>query len=78
VADSPPIAQRRHFEAPGKPAPSTEGVAMLKKTVTLLIALSFIPGVALMSGCNTVQGAGQDISKAGQKVEKEAAEHKKY
>ena len=53
-------------------------VAMLKKIVALLLALLFVPGLALLGGCNTVGGAGQDISKAGQKVEKEAAEHKTY
>jgi predicted small secreted protein len=31
-----------------------------------------------LTGCNTVQGAGQDISKAGQKVQQEAQEHKRY
>jgi predicted small secreted protein len=53
-------------------------MAMLKKLVALLLALSFVPGLALLGGCNTVQGAGQDISKAGGKVQEEAQEHKKY
>ncbi len=51
---------------------------MLKKLIALLMALSFVPVLAAMSGCNTMQGAGEDISKGGQKIEKEAAEHKKY
>lgn len=49
---------------------------MLKKIVAVLIALSF--GPALLAGCNTMQGAGTDISKAGQKVQSEAQEHKSY
>jgi predicted small secreted protein len=53
-------------------------MTMLKKLVAVLLALAFVPGLAVLGGCNTMQGAGQDIEKAGQKVEKEAAEHKKY
>jgi predicted small secreted protein len=49
---------------------------MLKKLVAVLTAIAFAP--LLLAGCNTVQGAGQDISKAGHKVEKEAQEHKSY
>lgn len=49
---------------------------MLAKFVLLLAALSFasIP----LTGCNTVQGAGKDVEKAGQKVQEEAKEHKTY
>ena len=36
------------------------------KILTALIALTF--GFAL-SGCNTVKGMGQDIQKAGEKIE---------
>ena len=36
------------------------------KTIATLIALSF---AFLVSGCNTVRGAGQDIQKAGEKIE---------
>lgn len=49
---------------------------MMAKILLLLAALS-LSSVAL-TGCNTVQGAGQDISKAGQKVQEEAQEHKRY
>jgi predicted small secreted protein len=49
---------------------------MLKRFVATLIALSFAP--MLLTACNTMQGAGQDVEKAGQKVQKEAQEHKKY
>jgi predicted small secreted protein len=36
------------------------------KTITTLIAASFI---LLLSACNTVKGMGQDIQKAGEKIE---------
>ena len=49
---------------------------MLTRILMLLIALSF--GSATLSACNTVQGAGRDVEKAGQKVQEEAVEHKKY
>lgn len=47
---------------------------MIKKIVLILAALS----VLSLNACNTMQGAGRDVEKAGQKVEKEAAEHKTY
>ncbi|WP_048441165.1 entericidin A/B family lipoprotein [Caenimonas sp. SL110] len=36
------------------------------KTITTLIALSF---ACLLAGCNTVKGVGQDVQKAGEKIE---------
>ena len=36
------------------------------KTIATLLALSF---AFLVAGCNTVKGAGQDIQKAGEKIE---------
>jgi predicted small secreted protein len=39
----------------------------MKKTIATLLALSFI--AALLAGCNTVRGAGQDIQKAGSAIE---------
>ncbi len=49
---------------------------MIAKLVLLLTALSLasIP----LAGCNTMQGAGKDIEKGGQKVQDEAKEHKTY
>ena len=47
---------------------------MIKKIVLILAALS----VVSFSACNTMQGAGRDVEKAGQKVQKEAVEHKTY
>ena len=34
--------------------------------------------LALLSGCNTVEGAGKDIQKGGEKIKEEAKENKKY
>ena len=31
-----------------------------------------------VAGCNTMEGAGKDVKAGGEKVEKEAVEHKKY
>lgn len=35
----------------------------------LLISLLFISLVSALSGCNTVRGIGQDVQKAGEKIE---------
>ena len=49
---------------------------MITRFMLLLTALSLaaIP----LSACNTVQGAGKDVERAGQKVQTEAQEHKTY
>ena len=31
-----------------------------------------------LAGCNTMQGAGKDIERGGEKIQKEAQGHKKY
>ncbi|WP_225784090.1 entericidin A/B family lipoprotein [Xenophilus sp. Marseille-Q4582] len=38
------------------------------KTLSTLMAVVFAAAVSL-TGCNTVRGAGQDVQKAGEKVE---------
>ena len=40
-----------------------------------LLAIALLLSVTV-AACNTVEGAGQDIQKAGSKVEGEANEHK--
>ena len=50
---------------------------MMKKLMLVLAGLSIASSV-LLTGCNTVQGAGRDVEKAGQKVQDEAVEHKRY
>ena len=49
---------------------------MFAKIALLVTALSL--GSMVLTGCNTVQGAGKDVEAAGEKVQKEAVEHKKY
>ena len=52
---------------------------MTKKLISTLLASVFVAGAfATLAGCNTVQGAGKDIEKGGEKVQQEAVEHKKY
>jgi len=46
------------------------------KRFILLALLMCMP--ALISACNTMAGAGEDISAGGQKLEKSADEHKDY
>jgi len=47
-------------------------------TMKRLIALALAATYVFISGCNTVQGAGKDIERGGEKIQKEAVEHKKY
>ena len=49
---------------------------MIKKILFTTLAASFL--AASLSACNTIQGAGKDVEKGGEKIQKEAAEHKKY
>ena len=51
---------------------------MLKKILSTTLLGAFIASLFAISGCNTMEGAGRDVEKGGQKIEKEAAEHKKY
>jgi predicted small secreted protein len=52
---------------------------IMKRLLALALAATFaLPSFALLSGCNTVEGAGKDVQKGGQKMEEEAKEHKKY
>ena len=41
------------------------------KTIITLIAAAFV-----LAGCNTVRGVGQDIQKAGEKIEDAATKKK--
>jgi predicted small secreted protein len=49
---------------------------MIARIVLLLAVLSF--GAIPLTACNTVQGAGKDVEKAGSKIQEEAQEHKRY
>ena len=50
---------------------------MYKKTIASLVATLFLAGtLATLTGCNTMEGAGKDIEKGGEKIKEEAQEHK--
>jgi entericidin B len=52
---------------------------MIRKIISTTLATAFIASAfATLAGCNTVQGAGKDVERAGEKVQEEAVEHKKY
>ena len=46
----------------------------MKAILAAVIGASFL----MLGGCNTVEGMGKDTKAAGQKIEGEAAEHKRY
>lgn len=46
----------------------------MKRLIALLLAASYV----MLAGCNTMQGAGKDIERGGEKIQKEAQEHKNY
>jgi predicted small secreted protein len=45
----------------------------MKALLAVIIGASFF-----LAACNTVEGAGKDVSAVGSKTTQEAAEHKKY
>jgi predicted small secreted protein len=50
---------------------------MRSKLALAFIALVVLGGTStLLTACNTVAGAGKDVSKAGSEVSEEANEHK--
>jgi predicted small secreted protein len=51
---------------------------MIRKILSLSLVSAFIASTFALAGCNTVQGAGKDIERGGEKIQKEAAEAKKY
>jgi predicted small secreted protein len=42
----------------------------MKRMIALLLAASYV----MLAGCNTVQGAGKDIERGGEKIQGEAHE----
>jgi entericidin B len=58
---------------PGHVGQSTEGNIM-KRMIALTLAAAYV----FIAGCNTIQGAGKDIERGGEKIQSEAQEHKKY
>ncbi len=51
----------------------------MKRFIALALAATFVlPSFALLSGCNTMEGAGKDVQAGGAKIKEEAKENKKY
>jgi entericidin B len=46
----------------------------MKRLIALMLVMSYV----LLAGCNTIQGAGKDVERGGEKIQKEAQEHKNY
>ena len=46
----------------------------MKRLIALMLVMSYV----LLAGCNTIQGAGKDVERGGEKIQKEAVEHKTY
>ena len=46
----------------------------MKRAMTLLMMAMF--SMAVLSGCNTMAGAGKDVQKAGEKIEDKAQDCK--
>jgi predicted small secreted protein len=56
----------------------TKGDTM-KRVILLALAATFaLPSFALLSGCNTIEGAGKDVQAGGEKIKDEAKENKPY
>ena len=49
---------------------------MIRALTTFLLATFFLAAAITLPGCNTIEGAGTDISKGGQAIKEEAREHK--
>jgi predicted small secreted protein len=59
------------------PQPTTKGAVMRKNLSIALMSFVLLAGAStFLSACNTVEGAGRDVSKAGGAITEEAKEHK--
>jgi predicted small secreted protein len=47
----------------------------MTRLFVILIAAAF---AAMVSGCNTIEGAGKDVQAGGEKIKDEAKENKPY
>ena len=41
----------------------------MKRIIALLLAASFALPLTMLGGCNTMQGAGKDVERGGEKME---------
>jgi entericidin B len=55
---------------------STDAFSIRRTFMNRLIALLLIAGTAALAGCNTMAGAGQDISKGGNAITNSAEQAK--
>jgi predicted small secreted protein len=46
----------------------------MSKSISPILALAAIAGALALGACNTVQGAGEDLQRAGEHVEERADE----
>ena len=52
---------------------------MIRKLLASLLATLFLAGLfGTLAGCNTMEGAGKDISQGGKAITDEAKEQKRY
>jgi predicted small secreted protein len=70
------MRQRALFGVAASPA-LTRKLFMRSKLAVAFIVLVVLGGAStILTACNTVEGAGKDVSKAGHEVSEEAREHK--
>lgn len=50
----------------------------MKRLIALALAATYASTMLFVAGCNTMQGAGKDIERGGEKIQSEAQEHKTY
>ena len=55
---------------------SRDATETTMKAIIAMVLAGF--GLSMLAACNTMEGAGQDVKAAGQKVENSAADHKHY
>jgi predicted small secreted protein len=48
----------------------------MRKSIAITLTGLVIAASSFLSGCNTIEGAGKDVAKAGHEVSEEAKEHK--
>jgi entericidin B len=57
--------------------PKNRKGVFMQRLIALMLATSYVL-LAGLAGCNTIQGAGKDVERGGEKIQKEAQENKKY
>ncbi len=41
----------------------------MKNSLVQLVAVASVLGASLLTGCNTMEGAGKDVERAGEKIQ---------